>query len=79
MGAVLITIKRPWTKGQVPSVEVSGGDVVGICCHLAPDAFIEWEDAVRSSHQPFSISPLLFFPFSFDTTPISSCLHPAIA
>ena len=47
MGALQITIKGPWPRGQVPSVEVGNGNIVSICCHVAPDAFIEWEDAVR--------------------------------
>ncbi|KAF4846454.1 hypothetical protein CGCSCA4_v006059 [Colletotrichum siamense] len=41
-----ITIPRAWARGAGVEVSVEEADVTGICTHLAPDAFVEWEDAV---------------------------------
>ncbi|EQB46530.1 hypothetical protein CGLO_14410 [Colletotrichum gloeosporioides Cg-14] len=41
-----ITIPRDWPRGAGVEVSVEEADVTGICTHLAPDAFVEWEDAV---------------------------------
>lgn len=33
---------------STPTVEVEDDDAGGICTHLAPDAFVVWEDLVRT-------------------------------
>ncbi|KAK4134023.1 hypothetical protein BT67DRAFT_496799 [Trichocladium antarcticum] len=39
-----ITIKEPWVKGEVPSLEVGDKDTYGKCLHLSTDVFVEFED-----------------------------------
>lgn len=41
-----VTLAGGWQRGGLLEVQVSGEDVLGICCHLSTDAFIVWEDAV---------------------------------
>ncbi|KAH6856303.1 gpi-anchor transamidase-like protein [Chaetomium sp. MPI-CAGE-AT-0009] len=41
-----ITIKEPWIRGELPSLEVGSDDIHGMCVHLSVDAFVEFEDAI---------------------------------
>lgn len=48
IGLRKFTIDKEWQVGQEPKLEVAEADNVGICLNLGPDAFVEWEDHVRS-------------------------------
>ncbi|KAH6659340.1 hypothetical protein BKA67DRAFT_529497 [Truncatella angustata] len=41
-----VKIKAPWKEWKIPEVEVQPYDCSGLCIHLAPDAFVTWEDLI---------------------------------
>lgn len=44
-----ITLYNHWERGQKPRVEIEKSDTTSICLSLAPDASVDWEDAVCPS------------------------------
>jgi len=47
-----ITVQKPWVRGELPKLKVEDVDSYGNCLHLSTDAFVEFEDAVRTSFYP---------------------------
>lgn len=54
VGFKKVTIKGPWTRGELPRLEVQSDDIDGRCLHLSSDAFVEFEGGVGSTS--FTIS-----------------------
>jgi len=41
-----VTLKTPWSRGEVPEITVDDTDLHGRCLHLTTDAFVEFENGV---------------------------------
>lgn len=41
-----LRIDKPWTRGQLPKLQVENKDTHGQCVHLTTDGFIEFEQGV---------------------------------
>ncbi|KAK3987554.1 hypothetical protein QBC44DRAFT_294718 [Cladorrhinum sp. PSN332] len=41
-----ITVKSPWTRGELPEITVDKSDLSGRCLHLTTDSFVEFENGV---------------------------------
>ncbi|KAK6079690.1 hypothetical protein SCUP515_03946 [Seiridium cupressi] len=59
-----ITIKGVWREWKTPDVEVQMYDCSGICLHLAPDAFVTWEDLVWTKGQSKECRGIIATPFT---------------
>ncbi len=42
-----VTLSPDWDRAKLPRLQISSNEILGICCHLSPDAFLVWEDRVR--------------------------------
>lgn len=43
-----VRVHGEWEKGSPPTLEVETTDTTSVCLWLYPDAFVDWEEAVRS-------------------------------
>ncbi|KAK8080239.1 hypothetical protein PG997_008057 [Apiospora hydei] len=41
-----VIMRSTWRPMETPKVDVQSSDSNGICIHLAPDAFLQWEDMI---------------------------------
>ncbi|KAK8127914.1 hypothetical protein PG984_009022 [Apiospora sp. TS-2023a] len=41
-----VTMPGYWRSMETPKVDIQSSDSSGICMHLAPDAFLQWEDMI---------------------------------
>ncbi|KAI1876696.1 uncharacterized protein JN550_000768 [Neoarthrinium moseri] len=70
-----VTIKGGWYDMKTPEIEVQPVDCTGICLHLAPDAFVVWEDLIWTKGSSKECRGIIATPFAvesfnvgFDTT-----------
>ncbi|KAI0177440.1 hypothetical protein BJ166DRAFT_545762 [Pestalotiopsis sp. NC0098] len=59
-----VTIKGTWRDFKTPEIELQPYDCSGICLHLAPDAFITWEDLVWTKGQSKECRGIIATPFT---------------
>ncbi|PKS07365.1 hypothetical protein jhhlp_005967 [Lomentospora prolificans] len=71
VGFKRVVLGASWERGELPKLELSDKDILGICTHLSTDAFLEWEDTIWDTKgtklcRGVIATPFLPIPFELD-------------